>query len=539
MKINRMSILLGTILILSGIIVGCTTNKVSEAEGSISHTKTSQASTNISNSSTTTATHISPTPTSDNSNVIWTDGVSTYAKIPCRFDKPTGFEIECGVLTVPEDRSKPEGNMVELHVAVYKSRSDNPLPDPVIYLTGGGGGNELENGDIYLDDGNDAILDQRDFIMFNQRGTKFTNPYLQCHRLNNFYTELALEDISLNEADARIVDYMRDCYDSFIEKGINLDMYNTARNAEDLNDLRIALGYDEINIYGTSYGTRYALYAMRMFGDRIRSAIIDSVFPPQIHFFRDDPVNVYITFQNIFSQCEADAYCSTQYPDIEKEFYALIDRLNANPRSIRVYGISKPIPFNGTDLLIAVYYYPYLGKADEVPKAIFKASQGNFYYIDPYIPFVKGLVGSEGIAIGVQNSILCREEAPFDSYEQLQEALSDLPPQFAEAYDTTYWYDLCEAWDVSPADSSEKEAVVSDIPTLILAGEFDPITPTYWSQLAGETLTNSYYYEFPNHGHGIMRSDKCGFEIGMQFLNDPETQPDSSCLDNIAGIEFK
>ena len=81
--------------------------------------------------------------------------------------------------------------------------------------------------------------------------------------------------------------------------------------------------------------------------------------------------------------------------------------------------------------------------------------------------------------------------------------------------------------------------MTSDIPTLILAGEFDPITPPYWGRVAAETLNTHYFYEFPGHGHGIMRSDRCGFEIGLQFLNDPYTEPDSSCLDEIGGVIFE
>jgi pimeloyl-ACP methyl ester carboxylesterase len=462
-----------------------------------------------------------------------------YQITPCRFNKPAGFEIECGVLTVPEDRSKPDGNQIELHVAIYKSRAENPLPDPVFYLTGGGGGNELEFGDRYLDDGNDAILDQRDFIMFNQRGTKFTNPYLQCDGLTKFFFDLAFDDLSLKEAAAREVAFDHSCYDQFLAQGIDLNMYNTARNADDLNDLRIALGYEEINIYGTSYGSRYALYMLRSYGEHIRSAIIDSVFPPQTRFFSQDPVNVYNAFKRIFEQCEAYRYCSEKYPNLETRFYELINHLNASPRWIPVSGTDKLLSYDGGDLLLALYYYPYLGQASSVPKAIFQASNGNFSYIDQFIPYAKRLGSTDTIAVGVQNSIFCREEAPFDSYEQLQAALSQMSPQFAQPYDTSYWFDLCEIWDVEPADPSEKEAVVSNVPTLIFSGEFDPITPPHWAELASETLSNSFYYEFPAHGHGIMRSDRCGFEIGIQFLNDPYTEPDASCLDEIPGIEFE
>ena len=307
---------------------------------------------------TTTSTPIPPSPTVEPTEEIVATYEPVYETIACRFNKPTGFEVECGVLTVPEDRDQPDGNQVELHVAIYKSRSADPLPDPVFYVTGGGGGNELEVGDRYLDDGNDAILDQRDFIMFNQRGTKFTTPYLQCQGLSRFFFELAFEDLSLDDAAASEVAFDKTCYEQFLAQGIDLNMYNTARNADDLNDLRIALGYDKINIYGTSYGSRYALYALRMYGEHIRSAIIDSVFPPQTRFFSQDPVNVYHTFERLFEQCEADPYCSEQYPDIEMLFYDLVDHLNIIPRWIPVSGTDQLLPYDGTDLISAIYSTP-------------------------------------------------------------------------------------------------------------------------------------------------------------------------------------
>jgi pimeloyl-ACP methyl ester carboxylesterase len=84
-----------------------------------------------------------------------------------------------------------------------------------------------------------------------------------------------------------------------------------------------------------------------------------------------------------------------------------------------------------------------------------------------------------------------------------------------------------------------REPVVSDVPALIFAGQFDPITPSAWGQLAAETLSNSFFYEFPNLGHGVMDSDRCALEIGLQFLDDPTTEPDVCCMDALPGPSFK
>ncbi len=167
------------------------------------------------------------------------------------------------------------------------------------------------------------------------------------------------------------------------------------------------------------------------------------------------------------------------------------------------------------------------------------ASQGDWAPIESLIPWAMGVVPSSSIADGVQYSILCREETPFDSYERLVELGHQMPPQIARGSVSSFYYDLCAEWSVAPADAAEREPVISDVPTLILTGEFDPITPPLWARLAAETLGNSYYYEFPGLGHGIMRSNRCGFRIGNQFLEDPYTEPDASCIDELPGLVFE
>jgi pimeloyl-ACP methyl ester carboxylesterase len=466
--------------------------------------------------------------------------VPVFEPAPCRFYKPEGLDPECGNLIVPEDRSQPEGNQVRLHVAIFRSRSADPRPDPLIYLTGGGGGNELDTTVRYLDDGNDAILDERDFIMYNQRGAKYAVPYLRCEGYSTFMAELVPLNLPPDEAEAREIDFFLDCRDDLLERGLDLNTYNTAVNADDLNDLRIALGYDEINIYGTSYGTRLALEILRRHGQHIRSAIIDSVYPPNVHFFSDYWANAYDTFRRIFDACEADAGCRQRYPGVEDTLYRLVDELDANPRSMvyRGGGAEIPLTYDGGDFVHALYYLPYGSEPGMVPFFIHSAGQGDFGPIESMMPWVKRVVPSDTIAAGVQSSILCREETPFDSYQRLVELNSQMPPQFARGYDSSFDYDLCSGWGVDPAPAADKEPVVSDVPTLILTGEFDPITPPAWARLAAETLAHHYYYQFPGLGHGIMRSNRCGFQIGLQFLNDPYAEPDASCLDDLTGIQF-
>ena len=143
------------------------------------------------------------------------------------------------------------------------------------------------------------------------------------------------------------------------------------------------------------------------------------------------------------------------------------------------------------------------------------------------------------MAMGFEWSMMCNEEVPFESYELGREIAADLPPQIAEYFDSYYEFTLCPSWQSGQADPVENSAVVSDIPALILAGQYDHVTPPEWSRLAAETLSNHFYYEFLGLSHGIMRSNACGLEIGLQFLDDPTTEPDSSCLDDLPALDFK
>ena len=127
----------------------------------------------------------------------------------------------------------------------------------------------------------------------------------------------------------------------------------------------------------------------------------------------------------------------------------------------------------------------------------------------------------------------------FESQEEAFALAADLPPVFGELFADALDWDVCAAWQAGAADPVENQAVVSDIPTLVLSGRYDPVTPPDSGRLAAETLTNSFFYEFPYLAHGAMRSDRCALQIGLQFLDDPTTEPDTLCLDQLPSPDFR
>ena len=456
----------------------------------------------------------------------------------------SGYNLTCGYLVVPEDRRQPQGRQVKLPVVVFHTPSPDPQPDPVIYLAGGGGFNMLPLVPFYLQLFGDRILRDRDLVFYNQRGAPLAEPALPCPGYGQLLYDLAQDgNATAEEKMAQKIAFLGACRDDLVAQGIPLELYDTTTNAADASDLRIALGYEQANYYGTSYGTTLGLALLRDHPEGVRSIILDSVQPPQIATNSERAPSAYLAFGQLFAACAADDDCRQAYPDLEATFYQVIDELNAHPATSTAPGWE--VRCDGGIFSEAIYGMLTIGQADSAPRAIYSAAAGDLQPIDPYIPDILNAISPsslDAMSAGVFYSLACREEVPFESYQDAVAMAADLPPAIAEHYlfIFPFWkFSLCEAWAIEPADPVVKEAVVSDIPALLLAGQFDPITPPKFGRLAAETLSNSFFYEFPNMGHGVMDSNRCALEIGLQFLDDPTAEPDASCMAGLAGPNFK
>ena len=459
--------------------------------------------------------------------------VPLFEPAECQFSEPRGYEVECGYLTVPEDRSHPAGPQIRLHVAIFPSTAENPAPDPVFHLVGGPGGSLLDMAGSYLMRGGAEFLKKRDYILFNQRGTHYAEPFLDCPGRTEFEWELAGQALTLEERNRRQVGFLLDCQDDLMERGINLAAYNTAENAADVEDLRLALGYEQVNLYGISYGSRLALTVMRDYPEGIRSAIIDGVLPLQANLDGEIAPQVHASLNAVFEDCAADPDCSQAHPDLEATFYRVVDELNAEPVSLRTGG--KTVVVDGYDFLDTYFQLLYSSDAIPwIPLLIDRAGQGEFLETQIYAPPDRGAWGT-----GMHYSVWCREEQSFETQEEAFALAADLPPVFGEYFADSPDWEVCAGWQAGIADPVENEAVVSDIPTLVLSGHYDPVTPPSSGRQAAETLSNSFFYEFRYLAHGAMRSNRCALRIGLAFLDDPWTEPDASCMEGLGSPEFR
>lgn len=453
----------------------------------------------------------------------------------CRFPTPPG-EVRCGDLYVLEDRANPNSRTVTLHVAVFPSFSPDPEPDPVIYLIGGGGSDALGSADFFLGTAGTMIRTKRDFILYNQRGVKRNDPYLACPGEAEFPTMLNRFVHSTTGDERPEYDFMMECRDYLQDQGVNLDRYDSLAHAADLADLIRLLGYEEANLYGTSYGTRLGLTFMRYYPDRVRSAILDSILPPQIHFPGDGITSYLESLDNLFAACADQDECNRKYPILEKEFYQVIKELKTNPVSLEIDG--EEILLDHILFLDIIYLYLHESTTlPVIPLAIHEASLGEYNWMENPIKSLRTY--SDFVTTGVQYSAMCRDEVIFDSEENSLDLLEGLQEGWNDYFNLSFYYQTCQDWVTERPDPVENSPVASDLPTLVLTGHFDSITAPSWNFDTASYLENSFYYEFPNMAHGVLRADSCALAMGLEFLNDPWTEPDASCMDLLEVPEFR
>ena len=471
--------------------------------------------------------------------------IPTFEAARCQFQEPFGYSAECGYLTVPENRNKSNSPTIRLHVTIFRSQSPNPAPDPVVYLEGGPGGHALEILSLIFDRRYARFLEDRDFIIFDQRGTGFSEPSLDCPEYISLVSDTLNQDLSAEQGLELELDTVRTCCERLAIEGVDFASYNSAENAADLNVLRQALGYDEWNLYGVSYGTRLGLTEMRDFPEGIRSVILDSTYPPQVNLYTALPSNIDRAYNVLFDGCAGDPECSLAYPELETVFYDTVETLDINPVLVPM---NNPFTDEQVDVLIdgvgfMDMVFESLYSADVIallPELIFDVQNSRF---ETFALLLESLLADiQYFSLGMHLSVQCNEEVRFGTPEEIDAAV-DAHPNVRAIFENTSsegegLFATCDIWGAGRAASIENQPVSGEIPTLIMAGQYDPITPPVWGQLVSETLPNSFYFEFPGLGHGAISSSGCAFDIALDFLDEPTNRPDADCIASMRGPDF-
>lgn len=464
----------------------------------------------------------------------------------CDFALPPGTNPACGMVVVPEDHNHPgNGKTIQLAVAVFKSTAANPAPDPIIYLDGGPGGNSLKVIQYNYASLVEPLLAYSDVVIFDQRGVGLSQPALNCTELTDMTYATLEKNLSTDENIQMSLAAISQCHDRLAGEGIDFSVYTSAQNAADVDNLRIALGYDQMNLLGISYGTKLALTTMRDHPAAIRSVLIDSVYPLQVSYL-DTPLNANRAFNVLFDGCAADSACNAAFPDLKKVFNTVYDQLNATPLTVQV---ADPISnreikavVNGDSFVGLLFQALYSAELiPELPKAIYDAKNGKSPLLAALI--TQQLFELDYVSYGMFTAVQCNEDLAFDPPTKPAAVLANVPVQlrgFArEGLVDPSTFAMCSAWAPTKPNPIENEAVSSDIPTLVYAGQYDPITPPAYGKLAAKSLKNSRYYEFPGVGHGAITTGTCPQDIAVAFFKDPTAEPDSSCIASMGPPKFK
>ena len=260
--------------------------------------------------------------------------VQAPCNTPLGMNEVEGETVICGTVSVPENYDDPDGNRIPLSFAVLKAVGDSPASDPIVFLHGGPGSGELLSLTQFTEDF--ATLRQnRDVVVFDQRGAGFSNEPVNCdialikreEEINDAVAQASPEDADKVKQE-KILEI---CAEAALERGIDLAQYNTINNAQDVQNLVAALGYEEFNLYGHSYGTKLALETMRQQPTGLRSVILDSAVPPHVKFYSHPNEAAVEAAQALFAACAADNACSAAYPDLESRFNQLMAQLEDAP----------------------------------------------------------------------------------------------------------------------------------------------------------------------------------------------------------------
>lgn len=422
---------------------------------------------------------------------------------------PSAFDSTLGWLVVKEDRSVPRSNEIKLPVAIIHTDAESPK-SPVLYLSGGPGSSAMRTAAF---PGAYPWLAERDFIVIGQRGTHYAKPALMCPEFR-----MAVE------SGSRLIASVVACRERLENAGIGLDNYNSRASAADLEDLRTALGIESWNFYGASYGTRLALTYARYFDDSLDAMVLDSPLPPNAIYDDQSARNLEKVIRSIARDCALQASCDEAFPDLEQRFFQTLAAVSESP--LEIDGLDEPVtgvdllsllPLNSSaDVRRAPLYMDYLARLDSSIKER-----------------VSGSSEAADFAWGMRFSVWCSEALPFSMRSQMK-----VPEPVLGGYESAAVSpDICEAWRVEALDDSVVEPVSSDVPVLIVAGEFDPLTPPAWGELASRTLPNSLLAVARGDSHSPTQQwggDGCAMQLAADFIEAParvlEAPKSTHCL---------
>ena len=452
------------------------------------------------------------------------DGGRKIELVECRLPK-LASAAQCGTVEVPEDRSRAGGRKIGIAVTVLPASTVSPKPDALFMFAGGPG--QSADALAPLAAKLAGVRRNRDIVLVDPRGTGKSSP-LKCEALAPHDAFETLLDIDAAATAARR------CLAELREVGgADVAQYTTSALVADIDAARAALGYDKINLWGGSYGTRVAQEYLRRYPDRVRSLVLDSVAPPAMKIDLDVWPSREAAVAAVITACASDHACNSAYPDLAATLEEIRKTL-AGERQVTIVdprtGASRDVPLS-FDVVIGalegLVYAPEL--ASLIPPLVARAKAGDYApLVAAAMMFGDDLERTTNLAL--HYAVTCAEDAPRVTLSDAARLLATLTwPALAQRN-----LAACDGWPRPAPPPDFYAPVASDKPVLILSGGLDPVTPPANGEIIAKSLPNSRHVIAAGYGH-IVSPHACAPRLIEKFIDDAgfESLP-KSCLDHFA-----
>jgi pimeloyl-ACP methyl ester carboxylesterase len=428
----------------------------------------------------------------------------------------------CATLEVYENRTAAAGRKIPIKVVVFPAKTAAPAPDPLFILAGGPGQSATEFAGVLI--GEFAFAhERRDIVFVDQRGTGGSNP-LQCSLGGSF--DAIVQSVAVGvDADLPAVRACR----ADLERRADLRFYTTPFAMDDMEDVRTALGYDRINLWAASYGTRAALVYMRQHPGRVRSAILRALGGVDLKLPATVASDGQRALDRLFGACAMDAACRTAYPNVEGSLREVLARLEARPTTVQAvdprdrqaHTVRVDHNVFGTTLFFLLFASDW---SKEIPRIVHAAAARDYAPLAAFLPL--SVLTAAPVHWGMRRTVLCAEDIPLVTEEEVR----------SWARDTTVvdgsnlgLIAACKEWPAGELPKGYSNPVETDVPILAISGEEDPVLPPHRAEDALQWLPNATHVVVPGAAHGP-GFPGCTTALAKQFLESASGKAlDTSC----------
>jgi len=449
----------------------------------------------------------------------------------CPFTADSSLKTTCAYLVVPENRHKPGGKKIKLPFIYVHSNNVNKNNDVVLYTTGGPGGSSLRS---VRNAHRRGLLQNHDYIAFEQRGTQYALPSLPCNEIGRNFKEAYKHNLP---KDSMLIAGVKECRQRLINEGNDLSAYNTEESAADIEDLRDAMNIDSLDLMGISYSGGLMLTVLHNYPAHIRSLVLDSPLPEFINIDEEEILNFNEALNTIFSKCEKDSTDKTLYGNLRERFQQYFTAINDKVFSIKYVekGTTDTLQINYTRneltavLENTIFDFPAI---KDVPFIITEFINGNH---QPYIKnLLDGIFAGYSGPSGMRLSVYCSDKMDYANEAKIKEQFKVYPyVQGAGYFINDVNYAMCKCWNVPPIAADTKKAFYSNVPVLLSAGDTDPSCRPLYNDMLHHYMPNSQRLLFINSSHGPLLNTREGDDYITNFLNNPKKQLISNTDKNI------